>query len=218
VLVAGGVLALVAVGLLASGAWALWKDRVDRDDQGFVSFGNTDLQTGEYAIVGDLRGDGPDWLYGSSVLGDARVRATSRAEEPLFVGIGRKDDVFGYLEGAGYATVEGFEVSAETTHPGGAPPGPPSDASIWATSTEGNGEQTVVWTPRSGDWTVVLMNADAGADVDVLGDASAELPVLPWIAGGLLLVGAAAGVLGAWVLVRATRPAGSSRQSPIETA
>jgi hypothetical protein len=212
-LVAGSILCVVALVFLAGGGWGLWKDRVDRDGKGFVSFGTTELRTGQYAIVGDLRGDGPSWLYGSTVLGNARVRATSQAEQPLFIGIARTDDVFRYLRGAGYATIHSFEVSANTTHPGGAPSGPPSGESIWAKSTQGNGEQTLLWTPRSGDWSIVFMNADATANVDVRGDASAKLPVLPWLAGGLLIIGGAAGLIGAWVLVRAIRRANQSAHS-----
>ncbi len=48
------------------------------------------------------------------------------------------------------------------------------------------------------------MNADASANVDVRGDASAKLPILPWLAGGLL-IGGAAGLAGASTLVRGTR-------------
>ena len=33
------------------------------------------------------------------------------------------------------------------------------------------------------------MNTDASANVDVRGDASAELPLLPWLAGGFLALG-----------------------------
>lgn len=207
-MVAGSILCVVALAFLTGGGWALWNDRVDRDSEGFVSFGNTELRTGQYAIVGDLRGDGPSWLYGSTLLGDARVRATSRAEQPLFIGIARKDDIARYLRGAGYATIHSFEVSAKTTHPGGAPSGPPAGESIWATTTQGTGEQTLLWTPRSGDWSIVFMNADGGANVDVRGDASAELPILPWLAGGLLVVGVAAGLTGVWVLVRGSRRRG----------
>ena len=98
-LVAGSILCVIALAFLAGGAWALWNDRVERDGSGFVPIGTTDLRTGTYAIVGDLRGDGPGWLYGSTVLGDERVRATSQAEQPLFIGIARKDDVFRYLGG-----------------------------------------------------------------------------------------------------------------------
>jgi hypothetical protein len=212
-LVVGSILCVVALVFLAGGGWALWKDRVDRDSKGFVTLGTTELRTGQYAIVGDLRGDGPSWLYGSTVLGDARVRATSQTEQPLFIGIARKDDVFGYLRGAGYATIDGFEVRADTTHAGGAPSGPPSRESIWAASTQGTGRQTLVWTPRAGDWSILFMNADAGANVDVRGDASAKLPVLPWLAGGFLVIGGAAGFIGAWILVRAIRRKHHSSQS-----
>jgi hypothetical protein len=204
-LVAGSILCVIGLVFLAGAGWALWKDRADRDGQGFVTFGTADLRTEQYAIVGDLRGDGPSWLYGPTVLGDARVRATSRADQPLFIGIARKDDVSRYLGGAGYATIYSFEVSADGTHPGGAPSGPPSRESIWAASTQGAGAQTLLWTPRAGDWSVVFMNADAGANVDVRGDASAKLPVLPWLAGGLLIIGGTTGLIGAWVLVRGIR-------------
>ena len=209
-LVLGSILCVVALVFLTGAGLALWKDRIDRDDQGLVSFGTTDLRTEQYAIVGDLRGDGPSWLYGSTVLGDARVRATSHGDQPLFIGIARKADVMRYLRGTGYATIYSFEVSADTTHPGGAPSGPPSREAIWSASTQGTGQQTLVWTPRSGDWSVVLMNANAGANVDVRGDASAELPVLPWIAGGLLVIGGAAGFFGALALVRAIRRPGAN--------
>jgi hypothetical protein len=203
--VAGGIACAFALVFLAGGAWALWKDRVDRDGSGFVTIGSTTLRTDTYAIVGDLHGDGPSWLWGSAVLGDSRVRATSQSARRLFVGIARTDDVFRYLRGAGYATIDSFEVRADTTHAGGAPPGPPSRRSIWAASTQGTGRQTLRWDSRSGDWSIVLMNADAGARVAVRGDAGAEMPFLPWLAGGLLLAAVALGAFGTWVLVRATR-------------
>jgi hypothetical protein len=204
-LVAGSILCVVALVFVVSGALALWKDRVDRDGSGFVPIGSTELKTDQYAIVGDLRGDGPDWLYGSTVLGEARVRATSPADQPLFMGIARKGDVLRYLRGTGYATVYSFEVSDDTTHPGGPPSGTPSSESIWSESTQGTGQLTLRWRPRAGDWSVVFMNADASATVDVRGDASAKLPVLPWVAGGLLILGAVPGLLGTWTFLRAAR-------------
>jgi len=90
--VVGSVLCLFALAFAAGGAWGLWKNRVDRDSQVYVSFGTTDLRTDQCAIVGDLKGDGPSWLYGDSIIGDTRVRATSQSQEPLFIGIARKLD------------------------------------------------------------------------------------------------------------------------------
>lgn len=204
-LTVGGIVGVVAVVCLVGGGWALWKDRVDRDGSGFVTIRTSDLGTQTYAIVGDLRGDGPAWLYGSSVIGDERVRATSSSTQPLFIGIARKTDVARYLSGVGYATIYNFEVTSHTTHAGGPPPSAPSREAIWAATAQGAGEQTLFWTPRDGDWSVVLMNADASAGVAVHGSASAKLPILPWVAGGLLVLAIGSGLTSAWVVVRELR-------------
>jgi hypothetical protein len=204
-LIIGSVVCVFAVIFVVGGGWALWKDRVDRDDTGFVTIGSTNLRTETYAIVGDVHGDGPSWLWESDVIGDTRIRATSHSQQPLFIGIARTDDLYRYLDGAGYATIESFEVSADTTHPGRKPAGPPTGESIWATSTQGSGRQTLRWDSREGDWSVVLMNANADAGVDVHGDAGAELPILPWVAGGLLVIGAALGFGGGLLLVKGLR-------------
>lgn len=196
---------VLAIVSLVGGSWALWKDRVSRDSDGYVSIGSTELSADVYALVGDLRGDGPDWLYGSSAIGDERVHATSSSPQPLFIGIGRSADVDRYLAGVAHATIEGFEVTSRTTHTGGPPPWEPSRGAIWAASTEGAGEQTLLWTPRDGDWSVVFMNADGSRGVSVDGDASATLPVLPWIAGVLLLLAAVSGFLGARLVLHARR-------------
>jgi hypothetical protein len=213
-LVVGTIAAVFAVVFLVGGGWALWKDRVDRDASGFVSIGTADLRTDTFAIVGDLHGDGPSWLWESGVLGDSRVRATSDSQHPLFIGIARTGDLFRYLEGAGYATIDSFEVTADTTHAGGPPPDPPSHESIWATSTQGTGQQTLRWNSREGDWSIVLMNADAASGVAVHGNASAELPILPWVAGGLLLVGGTSGFFGGWLLLSWAR---AHRRAPSDT-
>lgn len=218
--VAASTVCVLALLILAGGGWGLWKDRADRDG-GFISVGTTELHTETYAIVSDLRGDGPSWLYGSTLLGEAHVRATSQGGQAVFIGIARTSDVSRYLDGVGYATIEHFATGElSSTHEGGAPAAPPAELSIWAASTEGTGEQTLVWKPRDGDWSIVLMNADASNGVTVRGDLGAKFPPLPWVASGLLIVGAGLAVLGGWLVVfgirGATRP--SSRpeggQSP----
>ena len=65
---------MLAVITLFGGAWALWVDRMDRSGGGFVTIGTSDLRTETYAIEAPLTGDGPDWLYGSTVFGTGRVR------------------------------------------------------------------------------------------------------------------------------------------------
>jgi hypothetical protein len=204
-LVAASIISVLAIAMLAGSGWGLWKDRVDRDD-GYISIGSSELRTETYAITAELKGDGPDWIYSSNVLGDARVRATSLSDHEIFVGVAPKDDVARYLDGVGYGTIEHLATGElSTTHAGGAPSGPPSTALTWAASTEGSGERTLVWEARDGDWSIVLMNTDASAGVSVKGDLGAEFPPLPWIASGLLIAGAILGSFGGWLIVREIR-------------
>jgi hypothetical protein len=183
----------------------LWVDRVDRGSGGFVSIGTTRLNTPTFAIESPLTGDGPSWLYGSTVFGTGRVRATSQNAHPTFIGIARSSEVARYLDGTGYATIQHLASDELTTHQGRAPAVPPTRLSIWAASTHGPGEQVLRWKPRSGDWSIVLMNTDASPGVALRGDLGATVPLLPWVAAGLMLVGAVMAGAGGWVLVRATR-------------
>jgi hypothetical protein len=203
-LVIGGLVALVALSMLVGGVWGVWVDRIDRHD-GFVTMGTRDLNTETYALISELHGDGPRWIYGPTVLGNTRVRATSQHGTPLFIGIARTDAVSRYLEGAGYATIQHLVTGDVTTHAGRAPSAPPTAVSIWAASTQGTGLQTLRWKPHSGDWSIVLMNTDARAGVAISGDLGAKMPLLPWVALGLFVVGAGLAVLAAWLFVRAFR-------------
>jgi hypothetical protein len=171
----------------------LWADQTQRDATGFLSTPVETLDTDTYAIVSegvDLRFDeGPDWLYPSTILGETRLRLSSQDDSAVFVGIGRSSDVSTYLSGVGHATAKDLHDDALVTSEGGAPSPPASKAGIWTAYVEGTGVQDLQWTPRSGEWTVVVMNADVSQGVAVRGDVGAEMPALPWIYGGLLAVG-----------------------------
>jgi hypothetical protein len=204
-LIWASIVCLLAALMLAGGAWVLWMDRIDRDAAGFVQIDSGKLRTDTYAIVSDLRGSGPDWLYGSTVFGDTRARVTSDTAKPIFVGIARTRDVEKYLDGTSYATINHLASGAVTPHAGNAPSAPPSSTAMWAASKAGAGRQTIVRKPRSGDWRIVMMNADGSAGVAVHGDVGAKFPPAPWVAVGVLVGGGLLGLLGAWLLVRAIR-------------
>jgi hypothetical protein len=202
-LIWASIVCLFAALMLAGGAWVLWMDRIDRDAAGFVQIDSGKLHTDTYAIVSDLRGAGPDWLYGSTIFGNTRARVTSDTTKPVFVGIARTSDVKKYLGGTGYATIDHLASGTVTPHAGSAPSAPPATTTIWAATKEGTGEQTIVWKPRAGDWRIVIMNADGSAGVAAHGDVSAKFPAAPWVALGFLVAGALLALLGSWMLVRA---------------
>ncbi|MFB9476666.1 hypothetical protein [Nonomuraea salmonea] len=64
--------------------------------------------------------------------------------------------------------------TACTRHPGGEPATPPAAQPFWAATGSGS----LTWTPEAGDWTVVVMNADASPMISTDVRLSATLPWL----------------------------------------
>lgn len=209
-LVIGSIVALVSLGMLASGLAALFIDQTQRDSAGFVSTGSVELESNGYAIVAaGLRVDTqvPGWLQVSDVLGDIRLQAESVDGSPLFVGVAREQDVAAYVDAIGHDEVNrvsGDEVTYRP-HPGQAPPSAPTDQDIWTEWTAGPGLQTLTVEPESGRWVAVGMNADGSAEVHVTASVAAELPVLPRAAVTLLIAGAAGLLISAVPIFLAVR-------------
>jgi hypothetical protein len=207
-LIAGALLSLMALGLLGAGGIALWADLTQRDAAGFISTPTEEFVTIGHAIVTDdleVRvDDGPDWAVPSEIFGDARVRVTPLSDDPVFVGIAKSDDTARYLEGVGYATVDDFADGTLVARSGGTPASDPAREGFWVDSSVGTGTQSLRWAFDEGAWTVVVMNADGSQGIDIRADAGAEVPVLPWIAGGLLVVGGVVLLIGGALVFGAT--------------
>ena len=197
----GGVLALVALCLLAGGATLAVVDRTQPDANGYYSTSTQRFATEGYAITQD------DVDVANVIdLGDlARVRisAASTTDHPVFIGIARAADAEAYLAGVARATlrdvdVDPFTASARAVS-GSTRPAPPATQRIWVASASGSGRQTLTWPVREGHWTVVAMNADATRGVE--GDTSVGVRFrhVGWAVVGLLALGAL--VLAAAVLL-----------------
>jgi hypothetical protein len=198
-IVAGSVLALVSLGLLAVAGVALWADG-KKDEQGYISTGTDRFHTGTAALRTenlDLDFNGAEEIVGSSEYGKVRVRVTPRADKDMFVGIARTSDVSAYLRGTAHATVTDLDYApfdADYDTAGGARRAePPTDQRIWAAQAHGAGAQSLTWDVADGDWSVVVMNADGSSGVDAGVKAGANVPFLDevaWISlgGGALLL------------------------------
>jgi hypothetical protein len=205
-IVAGSVLALVSLGLLAVAGVALWADG-KKDEQGYISTGTDRFHTGTAALRTenlDLDFNGAEEIVGSSEYGKVRVRVTPRADKDMFVGIARTSDVSAYLRGTAHATVTDLDYApfdADYDTAGGARRAePPTDQRIWAAQAHGAGAQSLTWDVADGDWSVVVMNADGSPGVDAGVKAGANVPFLDevaWISlgGGALLLLLSGGLL-----------------------
>jgi hypothetical protein len=213
-LVVGTLVGLLALCTIAAGAYGLWLHVTQRSD-GYVMTSDERFTTGSYALATDtlhVSSDVPSFLYGRDWLGDVRIRGTSAARgRPLFIGIARKADVDRYLADVAHAQVvdisgNAFNSSYRPSYrsrPGGAPALPPVSARFWVARVAGPGQQTLTWSVKRGDWSVVVMRPDGARGVSADLAAGAKLPALAWasivllVAGLLILAGAAALIVAA---------------------
>jgi hypothetical protein len=185
VLVAVGALLLfVGINTLMGAALTLLFDSRHGDD-GFFTARQGRFSTGTYAITSanlDMSAMGPDQLYSQDLLGRLRITVDSTSTAPIFVGIARTADVEAYLGGVAHEEIDktdlglfGVEYTAKS---GGAPAAPPTAQTFWVASAAGQGRQTITWSVASGDWTIVVMNADGSTGVSADGTGGITLPIL----------------------------------------
>lgn len=195
----GALAAMLAAALLAG---AVWLFNANTDSAGYVVTGTQQIETPSYAFATtdlDLNGDF-DWLYDRG----PKLRVQAESDEPLFIGIARSDEVERYLAGVAHEQVTQLDLEsfALTTEPqtGVTAPAAPAGQTFWAASVQGAGPQTLEWDGGYGQWSVVVMNADASPGVNAGLGFGAHIPHLTWIAvggaiGGGLLVLVAAGLI-----------------------
>lgn len=210
---------LVGAALIAGSITVLTEDR-DADDF-YVTEGYT-FERSSQAIVYedvDILSDAPSWLIDRVTDPvDVRIQGTSVGGEGLFIGIAATGDVDGYLSGVGYDEVTSLDVDGSTitsveyqSHQGTAVPMAPGSEGFWAASTEGTGTQTLDWSIESGNWSVVVMNADASAGVAadlIFGAKISNFIAAAWIA---MVIGLVSVLGGGYLLYRGFRQSDETR-------
>jgi len=193
--VTGAVLLLLGLGALPAGGALLWLDQAGRDSGGYVSTDPERFSSPGYALrsePGGLRLEGPAWVM-DRMLGEIRITGTSRTDAPLFIGIAADEDVATYLRNVNHTVVSHlggapFEP-AYREQPGDASIRPPGDDRFWVAEASGTGTQSVRWQPRTGDWTVVVLNADGSRAVQADLTVGVSLPSLDGLAFSLIGLG-----------------------------
>lgn len=137
---------------------------------------------------------------------EVRMRGVASGSADLFMGIAPADAVEGYLAGVAHdeitewaCDVDDITVVEYTGREGTASPSAPGTELFWVASTSGRGEQTLDWKIESGEWAVVIMNADSSsgvlADVRLGALAPSLLEPLAWASfavGLIALIGGGA--------------------------
>ena len=226
--IVGTLLALCGIGLLAGGvAAATVAAQQGRD--GFLTTPSGSFSVASYAITspnletgtdtGTTAGTPPGSGGIPSGLATVMLEATNARGTGVFIGIAPRAEVDRYLASVAHSELTSVNSTPYRTEyrevPGSRRPARPGSQTWWTVAASGPGTQRVVWPVASGDWAVVVMNADAtqGVDVQVRAGVRSALFVPAAVAlllgGGLLLV---AGVLlvifGAMGLGRRDTPQG----------
>jgi hypothetical protein len=212
---AGRVIAVVVASLavlaglaaLAGGGIALVFDQTQRDASGYLMTDTTAYSTDTYALVSDSyrTGAAGDRMVARDMLGTVRIRTQST--RPVFVGIGPAAAVDSYLANVRREVATRFDAAQSDFRllRGGAPAAAPATKHFWAAQTVGSATQTLSWSPRNGDWRIVVMNANGSAGVHADLAIGARFPHLLWIGIGVLASGALLLLLGGAGLYAAIR-------------
>jgi hypothetical protein len=211
-LVFGAIILLIALALITGGGALIWLDKAHTDSEGFITTNTIQLDRGSYAITtkpADI--DLESWWFGERHhIVTIKVQASS--EDPskqIFIGIADEADVQTYLSGVDYDEIRDFRVHPfrvfYTNHPGNSAPAAPASQAFWVVSKYGSGAQTLEWELETGNWVLVLMNADGSRGVDVSGSIGVKAPWIFWVGIGLLVGGIVLLIIGVGLILLGTR-------------
>ncbi len=194
-IVVGAILALIGFVSLAVGGTLIGVNFTQRDASGYYTTPTVRIETEAYALSSnvDLGASTSEnnWVP-LHVLGTVRIRATEVSGAAVFIGIGPRGAVEQWLLDVPHARVNhvDFNPFRMDLQPigGSSAPSPPSSQTFWVAHVSGRGTQTLTWPSRGGNWTAVIMKADASSGVSVDVNVGANTGILlPFGIGGLVV-------------------------------
>jgi hypothetical protein len=146
--------------------------------------------------------DVPRLPMGQKVVLDAEA---APGDVSLFIGIARSADVDAYLAGAPIDVIQQIDwpgAARTESVDGSVTPSPPENQGIWVVTALSRAP-SLHWEAAPGDWTLVLMRADAQPSLDVTLAGRVRIAALGPIGIGLLVVALATLIAGIWITASA---------------
>ena len=224
-IILGSISLLFGLAFAAAGGVVLVAQSAFRDAQGFFVAGPHPFASDGYAITSNRIDLDVNPERNASNFGGIftlRLRAQSTNGKQIFIGIAPATDVDSYL-----SNVQHDEITDVSLHPfrpqyepiaGTAAPRAPAQEQIWVRTDSGLGERTLTWHPRSGRWTVVMMNADGSKGVAADLQVGVKVRFLTWIGIGLLVLAVLAFIAGGLMLFFGVRQPKQSGAPPVAVA
>ena len=210
-LVFGVVVLLIAAGLIVVGGALLWANSALTDSEGFYTTHTVHLEKESHAIVTepthvDLR-TGLIWSWGD--LATIKVEGSSDdLAKRIFIGVAEESDLEAYLSDVEYDEITnwlGVQRTDYRHHWGDSEPAAPTSETFWMESAHGAGTQTLKWELETGHYSLLLMNDDGSAGVDVSVVLGVKIPVLAGIGTGFIIAGPVVLIIGIVMVYLAAR-------------
>ena len=211
-LIFGIFVVVVAIGLIATGGAVLWANGVLADGEGYLTTRTIRIDKGSYAVVSEPTDIevGSWWVWDWGDLATFKIEGSNDdSSKNIFMGLADESDSNSYLIDVNYDEVIHMDINPDRldfrNRPGNSEPAIPTTQDFWLESVNGPGTQTLAWDMQAGTWSLVLMNEDGSAGVDL----SVVLGVkIPWLFGtglGLLIGGIVTLPLGTLMIILAVR-------------
>jgi hypothetical protein len=211
-LVFGAIILLGAFALLFSGGALLWVNSALTDSEGFITTKTIQLETDSYAIITkpadiDVK---TAWLWDWSNLVTFKVEGNNdNSLKQIFIGVAEESDLNAYLSDVEHDEITEFSIYpfrvAYTNHPGDSEPPAPTSQTFWTASAHGTGTRSLEWELETGTYSLVLMNDDGAAGVDLSVVVGVKVPLIFGIGVGLLVGGVVALIVGGLMIFFAVR-------------
>lgn len=142
----------------------------------------------------------------TSGFGSTTITFAARdADQPLFLGVARAADVEEYLDGVAFDEVREFDMSpfrlSTTRRDGASSASPPEDETFWLASTTGDNPRLEWQVEESGNYRIVMMNADGSAGTSAEVQLGIEIEGLGAIGIGAIIVGVVSFLIGLALLI-----------------
>ncbi len=200
--VAGVVILIVGLALAGAGGALVWANATQRDSAGYFHTSSEKFSSPGVALVSSVdfsMHPGASSWFTYEPLGTVRVRA-SVAGASTFVGVAPTSAIDRYLAGVAHSRVTSVDVAPFVAHyrviAGTSSAPAPAGESFWVASASGPGTRQVTWKPTSGQWSLVVMRADARSSVLATVSVGTNTGIVGPVGLGLLVAGALVLLLG----------------------
>jgi len=222
-----GIIGLViSIGLLVGGGTLLWAENTIKDSEGFYTTRTIQIEKDSYAIVtGPADIDisaGWDWGWDLGDLATFKIEGSNNSpSNQIFIGVARESDIDAFLSGVEHDEITNLHIYPYSmdyqNHPGSIMPGDPTSQTFWTESTHGTGTQILEWELEPGSHSLVLMNDDGSAGIDINVVLGAKVPLLFGVGVGILVGGAIALFISIFMIYFSARRRGTVPPKPPET-